>query len=621
MGASGRTKPSVRRRSLRHVLASLALAVIAGGGLLLQRSDQLNALAEYAVNQPIVSEAPPPDYAIRVVDEHGQPVPAFQVMLLTARRGSTPWETGKRGQVTVSGFLTSEFRDQAAIDALVRAEGYACALTRFAGSDRETLFAGKAAITMHQGEQVELQFRLPQGLRLPGGFAPEVYFVGQREPVRMMWDPENRRAYEGHMPDFNFFNVKRANGGRFVFRLARGSDPFYVAVHYPGFLQFFECGPLTSADVTNGILEIAIPKPASLSVRFDPGSETGGRPLERVRLEVNIRDKITRSYFRVTWRDGEAGRLQLQLDDLAPGTYEADVLARTKLAAQELSASGHSRVYRDSSEVGLSAGETRRLDFRYAPFDPNAFRGDSTARIRILNSDGSPAAGRRVTVRYRDAHLGGLEVFSGQTSRSGECEISGITDRSPESPTLAAYRVAVDDQGLGDFSFTKGKSNEAFTFHLPPRARDVVPDIDLVNITTGARSKLHDLRGQVVCLELWATWCGPCQETMEKLNQMAYEHRVAWHNRVAVVPLSIDEQPKTVSRHVKQRAWDQVDHYWSGAQGATGWDAPAMRALVGQAVPEMIIIDRDGRIFWRGHPAVKSQGKDVAARIKEALDQ
>ena len=64
--------------------------MIAGGGLLLQRSDQLNALAEYAMNQPIVSEAPPPDYAIRVVDEHGQPVPAFQVMLLTARRGSTP---------------------------------------------------------------------------------------------------------------------------------------------------------------------------------------------------------------------------------------------------------------------------------------------------------------------------------------------------------------------------------------------------------------------------------------------------------------------------------------------------------------------------------------------------
>jgi hypothetical protein len=108
---------------------------------------------------------------------------------------------------------------------------------------------------------------------------------------------------------------------------------------------------------------------------------------------------------------------------------------------------------------------------------------------------------------------------------------------------------------------------------------------------------------------------------MQKLNQMAYEHRVAWHDRVAIVPLSIDEQPEVVSQHVKQRALDQVDHYWSGAQRATGWDAPAFRALVGEAVPELFIIDRDGRILWRGHPVAQSQGKDVAARIEEALDQ
>ena len=102
-----------------------------------------------------------------------------------------------------------------------------------------------------------------------------------------------------------------------------------------------------------------------------------------------------------------------------------------------------------------------------APVCPERFSwGLHREECAFLNSDGSPAAGRRVTVRYRDAHLGGLEVFSGQTSRSGECEIRGIADREPESPTWATYGIAVDEQGLGDFSFTKGKSNEAFTFHF-----------------------------------------------------------------------------------------------------------------------------------------------------------
>jgi hypothetical protein len=106
---------------------------------------------------------------------------------------------------------------------------------------------------------------------------------------------------------------------------------------------------------------------------------------------------------------------------------------------------------------------------------------------------------------------------------------------------------------------------------------------------------------------------------MEKLNRIANEHRVAWHDRVAIVPVSIDERPETVSRHVKQRAWDQVDHYWNGSEGANGWNAPAVRALVGQAVAHAVIVGRDGRIVWRGNPADKSAGKDIVDRVNAAL--
>jgi thiol-disulfide isomerase/thioredoxin len=622
MGASAKSTSSVRRASLRHVLATLVLIAVAGGGLLLQRSGLSGALVESAMNRQVVREAPPPDYIVRVIDGRGQPVPAFQIMLQTADRGLTVWETGANGQVTLSGYQSSQYREQWAIDALVRADGYASTLARFEGPDRVKLFGGQATITMRRGEPVELRFRLPQGLRWPAGYAPEVYFAVHRDAVRIMWNPENKRSYNGHMPDFNFLNVKRSDGERFAFRLARESDPFYVAVQSPGFLQFFESGPFTSADVANGILEIGIPKPASLIVGFDPGpAKAGEMPFEVVRLEVSGKDTLRNSYLTVISRDGAAVRQRLQVADLAPGTYNATVRTRTKRSGQELPPSTvHQEAYRDSTDVVLAAAETRHVDFRYAPFDPNVSRGYAAARIRIVNSDDSPAANRLVKVSYRDAHYGDLEVVSGHTSGSGELEIRGITDRKSEGATFADYRIDVDGHVLGSFRITKGKSTEAFTFHLPPRVGNVVPNIDLVNVSTGVRSKLHDLRGKVVCLELWATWCGPCQESMAKLNQMAFQHRAAWEDRVAIVPLSIDEQPDTVSRHVKQRAWDQVDHYWSGDRGATGWDAPAVRALICQFVPELLIVDRDGRILWRGNPADKSEIKDVAARINEALE-
>ena len=106
---------------------------------------------------------------------------------------------------------------------------------------------------------------------------------------------------------------------------------------------------------------------------------------------------------------------------------------------------------------------------------------------------------------------------------------------------------------------------------------------------------------------------------MRNLNQLAVEKRDAWRGNVAIVPLSIDQRPKDVARHVKQRGWDRIEQYWNGAEGSTGFDAPVMRAFVAAGVPELVIINRAGRIVWRGHPDDMSDRKDVATRIEEAL--
>ena len=47
----------------------------------------------------------------------------------------------------------------------------------------------------------------------------------------------------------------------------------------------------------------------------------------------------------------------------------------------------------------LRAGETEKIDFQYAPLDPDAF-GQRTAVVRFETADGKPAAGRDVAVSY-----------------------------------------------------------------------------------------------------------------------------------------------------------------------------------------------------------------------------
>jgi thiol-disulfide isomerase/thioredoxin len=619
-------KPAVRRLSLRNVLVLVALGVVVVGGFYLQQSGRLDALIAFAMKGP--QQPPrelPPYFIVRVIDEQSQPVPVFEMRLGRSDMVGGAWTTSGGGQINIPGSSLGPERDAIsnAIDVVVRADGFASTFAHFAGSEREKLLAGNATITMCRGEKVELRFRLPEGLDWPAKLMPEIYFAEHQGPVRTMWQPQNRRIYKdlkGHsLLDFNFLNAKEGDAGRFALQLAQGGEPFYVAIHSPGFLQFFERGPVTLADTTDGVLEIDIPKPAVLDVSFDSGNDTvGGMPFEGVSLRVLQKNPYRNSYVEVMSQDGNTRRQELRLGDLAPADYRVEVRARIKPDMRDmLPAKGHPGIYLDFKEVVLGAGETRRVDFHYKPFDAHAFRGDHSAKIRIVNPDGSPAAGRKVTVFYCHEGYGDLEVFSGKTPKSGEIEIQGLTDRKLENVALGAYRIDVDGHQLRYFSFTKGTSSETFAFQLPGQVGDVAPDIDLVNVSTGVRTRLRDLRGKVVCLELWETGCGPCQPAMAKLNQLAAEKRDAWRGRVAIVPLSIDEQLEDVARHVKQRAWDQLDHYWSGAEGSKGWNAPVIHAFGLEGVPHLLIINRDGRIVWRGHPADPSQ--DLAARIEELV--
>ena len=51
------------------------------------------------------------------------------------------------------------------------------------------------------------------------------------------------------------------------------------------------------------------------------------------------------------------------------------------------------------------------------------------------------------------------------------------------------------------------------------------PEMDAVDLD-GKSHRLSDYRGQVVLLNIWATWCGPCREEMPALDQL-YKERSA----------------------------------------------------------------------------------------------
>ena len=55
------------------------------------------------------------------------------------------------------------------------------------------------------------------------------------------------------------------------------------------------------------------------------------------------------------------------------------------------------------------------------------------------------------------------------------------------------------------------------TLAKAPKVGEIAPDFELT-LVDGGKVKLSELRGQVVVLNLWATWCGPCKKELPLLD-------------------------------------------------------------------------------------------------------
>lgn len=328
-------------------------------------------------------------------------------------------------------------------------------------------------------------------------------------------------------------------------------------------------------------------------------------------------------------KSSETAKLDLRVTDLRPGDYVVSIRTKPKPDVQivpntAVDKEPHSGinpgVYYDRKIVSLKQGQIESVDFGFSPLDLEAYRGNYTAALRIEKPDGTPAAGSKIMVGYVDGHYGSLPVFSGEISPSGEITLKNLAKgKSVAGWDRGHYSIRVEDSLIGFFDFKQNKPVENFVFHLPLKAGDMAPDVELFDVAADKTIKLRELQGKVVCLEFWATWCGPCQPAMEKLDALVQEHTEDWNNHVIIVPVSIDENVEILKKHVDQRGWNHLTLYWTGDNNHTGFDSSAMRAFVGNGVPESILVGQDGRILWRGHPMDDRDGQDLKTRIEAAI--
>lgn len=114
------------------------------------------------------------------------------------------------------------------------------------------------------------------------------------------------------------------------------------------------------------------------------------------------------------------------------------------------------------------------------------------------------------------------------------------------------------------------------------------PEIAIQNVG-GGRSSLKALRGKVVVLDIWATWCGPCKAMIPHERKMVDE---LVGKPFQLVSISADEKLDTLTNFLKSEYMPWT-HWWNGSQGGLmdEWNI--------KYFPTIYVIDKKGVIRFK----------------------
>jgi len=125
----------------------------------------------------------------------------------------------------------------------------------------------------------------------------------------------------------------------------------------------------------------------------------------------------------------------------------------------------------------------------------------------------------------------------------------------------------------------------------PSSIGTVAPDFTIKDADRSVT--LSQLRGKIVVLNFWATWCPPCIDEMPSLELLQKKFQ---GKDVTVLAVSLDDDASDYHKFLQDHHIDLLTVRESGQKTNTGVIAPISSQYGTFKVPESYIIDRNGMI-------------------------
>lgn len=134
------------------------------------------------------------------------------------------------------------------------------------------------------------------------------------------------------------------------------------------------------------------------------------------------------------------------------------------------------------------------------------------------------------------------------------------------------------------------------------------PAVELA-MPSGQKVPLSSLRGKIVLISVWASWCPPCREEMPSLARLA---KLLDADAISVIALSIDKQPADALRFLRAHNASSLPLYVDP-------DARIAETLGAVGVPVSILIDAEGREIGRLRGTADWSSEEAVLLIRAVL--
>jgi thiol-disulfide isomerase/thioredoxin len=175
-----------------------------------------------------------------------------------------------------------------------------------------------------------------------------------------------------------------------------------------------------------------------------------------------------------------------------------------------------------------------------------------------------------------------------------------------EGKTFVAEQIALGERGKAKIDGLKHTLREKFgdVFNDLSIGK-VAPEMKIQSVD-GTEARLSALRGKVVVLEFWTTWCGPCRAMIPHEREMVERLK---EEPFALVSISADEKKETLTDFLAKEKLPWT-HWWNGSQGGVleEWEV--------RYYPTIYILDAQGVIRHKG-----LRGEELEKAVNSLLEE